>query len=342
MYKRVNHKYTAVALIVISLLAVFYPDIDTTSRVLTATDGEGGEGKVNHENDGQRNLQSPITPPPYFNFVPYQASPITPRPIDKLPPPNYFTLPPFVFSQPTPGPTMEPMKPSEPSHPPYPPGIPELNKPHNIVTVPPYFNIVPYQAPITPKPVVYWPPPSYFTLYPIYVNNQPNVLASKTTQPTTTTTTPQNPAPTIAPILPSSLSNVIPFNNGGVNGDPLIMGLSGQVFKFDGRSGAWYSGVSTNNFQWNFMTQYYEKCPKDSNNFISGVGVTIGTRKLQVIVANPYNVDVGCASDTNKHCLGGGSLELIIDGVKHVVGGDYTFKDGTGRIIAFNTYHQCK
>jgi hypothetical protein len=327
MFPKVNPKFTALVLIVISLLAVFYPDVDTNSRVLTTlTDGgvsegvgevSGGDNQNGNEvNDLQRDLQAPSD-----------------------------------ASASNPVPTVVPMVPLEPSHPPYPPGIPEWAKPHNIVTPPPFYPYVPNQAPITPKPVEFWPPPSYFTLYPIYVNNQPNVLASKTPQPTiippTTTSTPilvptMAPIlPTISPILPLPSSN-IPLNNGGVNGDPLVMGLSGQVFKFDGRSGAWYSAVSTKSFQWNFMTQYYEKCPTDSNNFISGIGLTIGERKVQVNVANPYNVNVGCASDTHEHCLGGGSLELIIDGVKHVVGGDYTFKDGTGRIIAFNTYHQCK
>ena len=39
-------------------------------------------------------------------------------------------------------------------------------------------------------------------------------------------------------------------SSGGSNGDPIIMGLSGQVFKFDGRSGAWYSGISAPSFQY--------------------------------------------------------------------------------------------
>ena len=92
--------------------------------------------------------------------------------------------------------------------------------------------------------------------------------------------------------------------------------------------------------------QEYETCPSDSNNFVSGIGLTFkkGWKKqrIEVNVVNSYNVNVGCGADSVAHCLGAGSLELVIDGVKHIVGGDYTFKDGTGRIVVFNTFHQCK
>lgn len=132
----------------------------------------------------------------------------------------------------------------------------------------------------------------------------------------------------------------------GVNGDPLIMGLSGQLFKFEGRSGAWYSAISTPSFQWNMKLQTYESCPEHSNNFLSGVGMTFfkkgsSRKRIEVSVTNPYNVGVGCGGLSLSHCLGAGSLELVIDGVKHLIGGDYKFHDGTGRVVAFNTFHQC-
>jgi hypothetical protein len=181
---------------------------------------------------------------------------------------------------------------------------------------------------------------------------------SPTPSPTEAPTSPSTPSPTFtipyvtpSPMAPTQVSSLptlapipptLPPFNSGVNGDPLIMGLSGQLFYFDGRSGAWYSAVSTKSFQWNMRTQVFENCPADSNNFISGVGFTIGNRKVEVNVVNAYNVDVGCGSGNEQHCLGSGSLELIIDGAKHTFGGDYSFKDGTGRIVAFNTYHQCK
>jgi hypothetical protein len=125
--------------------------------------------------------------------------------------------------------------------------------------------------------------------------------------------------------------------NPGVNGDPLIMGLLGQLFEFDGHSGCWYSAVSTPSFQWSRLIQQYETCPAHSDSFGSGVGLNFFTagckaRRVKVNVANPYDVNVGC-SDETTNCLG--------SGVSHIVGGDYTFKDGSGHILAYNTFHQC-
>eukprot|EP00545_Synedropsis_sp_CCMP1620_P013223 CAMPEP_0119003846 /NCGR_PEP_ID=MMETSP1176-20130426/796_1 /TAXON_ID=265551 /ORGANISM="Synedropsis recta cf, Strain CCMP1620" /LENGTH=1092 /DNA_ID=CAMNT_0006955483 /DNA_START=39 /DNA_END=3317 /DNA_ORIENTATION=+ len=136
------------------------------------------------------------------------------------------------------------------------------------------------------------------------------------------------------------------ITDSGVNGDPLIMGLSGQLFKFDGRNGAWYSAVSTPSFQWNMKINSYETCPAHSDTFVSGAGFRFlkngkTTKSIEVNVVNPYDVNVGCGSDDIKNCLGAGSLELIIDGEKHVVGGDYKTKDGLARITAFNTYYPC-
>ncbi|KAI2489036.1 hypothetical protein MHU86_25559 [Fragilaria crotonensis] len=109
-----------------------------------------------------------------------------------------------------------------------------------------------------------------------------------------------------------------PAFTAGVIGDSLIMGLSGQMFKFSGRSGAWYSAISSRPFQWNMKIQQYESCPSDPVNFVSAVGLTFTKgskkRRIEISVSNAYN---------------------------HVVGGDYTFKDGTGRIVAFNTFYHC-
>lgn len=167
------------------------------------------------------------------------------------------------------------------------------------------------------------------------------------------TTVEYQAAPTPAPVVLAATEAPVPVTeapvpplSGGVNGDPLIMGLSGQLFKFDGRNGAWYSAVSTPSFQWNMKINNYETCPDHSNTFVSGAGFTFfkngkATKKIEVNVANAYNVDVGCGHSNSQNCLGAGSLELIIDGVKHVIGGDYKTKDGEARITAFNTFHQC-
>ena len=136
----------------------------------------------------------------------------------------------------------------------------------------------------------------------------------------------------------------------GVNGDPLIMGLSGQLFKFDGRSGAWYSAVSSPSFQWNMKIQEYDGCPAESNKFVSGVGFTlfkksglgspVPAHKIVVNVVNEYGVKTGCGTEATN-CLGNGSLEIFIDDKKYVYPGDYQFKDNSGRVIAFNTYYEC-
>jgi hypothetical protein len=144
------------------------------------------------------------------------------------------------------------------------------------------------------------------------------------------------PAPVPAPISP------------GVNGDPIIMGLAGQIFKFEGRSGAWYSAASAKSFQWNMRTQKFEGCPVGSDTFLTGIGLTVfGTKKHQVEinVVNPYTVNAGCGNEANKifdyGCLGAGSLELVIDGHKIVQSIDMPFDDNTGRVIAFNTIGKC-
>jgi hypothetical protein len=335
MVKLTNRACTIVLLLVVSLIAIFYPDVDKKSRLLSAIDGEGSDQRELQANPAsiQSFFPTPhyyVTPPPEYNVAPYRG-PITPKPLDE----RRFQAPPLYLAAIwTPSPTDLPIQ-ATPA-----PIKTYFPTPHYYVTPPPEYNIAPYRGPITPKPLDerrFQAPPLY--LAAIWTPSPTDLPIQATLSPVLPTSTVALPtsATTPAPILPTSS----PFNS-GVNGDPLIMGLSGQLFKFDGRSGAWYSAVSTKSFQWNFRTQIYEKCPADSNNFISGVGISIMNQKVEVNVVNPYDIDVGCGKDMNQNCLGAGSLELIIDGMKHVVGGDYSFNDGSGRIIAFNTYHQCK
>jgi hypothetical protein len=157
------------------------------------------------------------------------------------------------------------------------------------------------------------------------------------------------PDPTPAPVTPSPVTTPTtpaPVLS-GVNGDPLIMGLQGQLFRFDGRSGGWYSAISAPSFQWNMRVTQFEGCPDHSDTFSSGAGFTFfdekkqAMAKVEINVVNEHSVDIGCGSDS-KACLGAGSLEILIDGQKIVVGGDYQFEDKkSGRVIAFNTFYQC-
>ena len=62
--------------------------------------------------------------------------------------------------------------------------------------------------------------------------------------------------------------------------------------------------------------------------------------KIAVNVVNEFGVQTGCGMEATN-CLGNGSLELVIDDKKYLYPGDYHFKDGTGRVVAFNTFYEC-
>jgi len=152
----------------------------------------------------------------------------------------------------------------------------------------------------------------------------------------------QEGCPIPTPVVPSDPAPLDP----GVNGDPLIMGFQGQLFKFDGHNGSWYSVISTKSFQWNMKVSQFEGCPTGSDAFCSGAAFTFfdsekrKTRMIEINVVNEHHVDIGCGAAA-KSCLGDGSLEILIDGKKINSGGDFTFEDGTGRVLAFNTFYQC-
>ena len=183
----------------------------------------------------------------------------------------------------------------------------------------------------------------------IFKDNQINQRSSRSVFPALTFNyCAETMPPSVAPVTAASVT-AAPVSS-GVNGDPLILGLAGQLFKFEGRSGSWYSAISSKSFQWNMKIQQYDDCPADSNKFVSGVGFTLfkntlaGKRtpahKIAVNVVNEFGVQTGCGTDSTN-CLANGSVELIIDDKKFLYPGDYQFKDGTGRVIAFNTYYEC-
>ena len=186
---------------------------------------------------------------------------------------------------------------------------------------------------------------------PVTVPTEPPVRKTEAPVPVADTkapVTPQpvTPAPVPAPPTDAPVDTELPPTEGGVNGDPLIIGLKGQLFKFEGRTGAWYSAISSPSFQWNMRISEYETCPKNSDTFVSGAGFTFfdkkrrESHKLEINVVNEYNVDIGCGRE-GFPCLGAGSLELILDGTKIVTGGNCKFSDGSGKILAFNTFYQC-
>ena len=101
--------------------------------------------------------------------------------------------------------------------------------------------------------------------------------------------------------------------------------------------------------------QSFEGCPVSSDTFTTGFGLTLfdpdtGKKLHDIeISANAHHTDVGCGGRVHDNvggksfsCLGGGALELIVDGekithsVQHELG-----RGGQGRVYAFNTISAC-
>ena len=76
-----------------------------------------------------------------------------------------------------------------------------------------------------------------------YVDEGPPPTAAPTLAPTHAPTLAPTPVPTPPPTMALTSAPAPVEAPKGVNGDPLIMGLDGQVFKFDGRSGGKYDDV---------------------------------------------------------------------------------------------------
>ena len=136
-------------------------------------------------------------------------------------------------------------------------------------------------------------------------------------------------------------------NDPGTQGDPLIIGLKGQVFKFDGRDSAWYANVATQSFRWNMQFKKYPTCPTGSDVFVSGISLMTPNKSDQhhsisksdvMIVTTPEPIK----ECIGKVCLGEGTLHLSFDGGQTFVSepGDYHYAS-RNRIVAHNTYGVC-
>jgi len=144
----------------------------------------------------------------------------------------------------------------------------------------------------------------------------------------------------------------------GVVGDPLIMGLSGQVFKFDGRNDAWYANLASDSLQWNMKFHQFEECPEHEDLFVTELGIgfyesnylsrLFSTQKsrtmlhsvaIRVIDENEFFP--GCPSGPEV-CLGDGSLEIVVDGESITSPGDYySSANGGLRVVAYNVDGAC-
>lgn len=137
------------------------------------------------------------------------------------------------------------------------------------------------------------------------------------------------------------------LTNTGFNGDPIILGLKDQVFKFEGRDGGWYSNLASRNLQWNMQFRQYDSCPEDENMFVAGMSILVYNDKIKgldssiLITTTPEPIPA-CVVDPDSVCLGEGTLHFSFDGGKTFVSqpGDYHFASQS-RIVAHNTYAAC-
>jgi len=137
----------------------------------------------------------------------------------------------------------------------------------------------------------------------------------------------------------------------GTVGDPIITGLGGQQFKFDGRDDAWYANIAiqsqSNNifdsstsslFQWNMKFKEFPTCPKGDDMFVSSIAYDFGNGNTVLIATTSEQVP----QCENQICLGDGTLHISFDGGETFVSnpGDYNFGVGN-RVVSHNTYDAC-
>jgi len=157
----------------------------------------------------------------------------------------------------------------------------------------------------------------------------------------------------------------IPEDNGdvaGTSGDPVIMGLQGQKFKFDGRDGGWYTNLAIGGgrslesqkedealkFQWNMKFKQFPTCPKGDDMFVSSLAYNFFPEDKNeyanndiLIVTTPHAIPQ--CEDDSAVCLGDGTLHISFDGGETYVSNpaDFNFANGRGRLVAHNTYEAC-
>jgi len=203
------------------------------------------------------------------------------------------------------------------------------------------------------------------------------LLATITT--TTITNAQTTPAPTVAttwqqPVVQywhtgtaQPAITMSPASTGGdlviaTQGDPLILGLGGQLFQFDGRDQGWYANVHSPSLLWNMEFTEYNTCPKGENVFVSGIRLattstsgdgnnnnknhnsdvlikTTTPEEQQKSQCNNNNDD----NDNDEVCLGNGTLQISFDGGKTFTStpGDYHYGSSSARLVAHNTYAAC-
>jgi len=140
-----------------------------------------------------------------------------------------------------------------------------------------------------------------------------------------------------------------PTNPQGVQGDPIILGLKGQVFKFDGRDGGWYANIASKSLHWNMQFRKYPTCQEGSDVFVSGLTFITSKESDMQHQISESNILIATTPDPipecleyNKTCLGDGTLHISFDGGETYVSepGDYHY-GSRNRIVAHNTFAAC-
>jgi len=131
----------------------------------------------------------------------------------------------------------------------------------------------------------------------------------------------------------------------GAFGDPIIMGLKGQQFKFDGRDGGWYANLAAKEYQWNMKFKKFDTCPEGDDMFVSSLAYSFGdsedNKESKILIVTTPQAIPQCKKDGNV-CLGHGTLHISFDGGETFASNpaDYNFALGS-RLVAHNTYAAC-
>lgn len=140
-------------------------------------------------------------------------------------------------------------------------------------------------------------------------------------------------APTPKPTCP-------PGTPAGQNCDPIILGIKGQVFKFEGKSDAWYANLAVSDLvQWNTYFHKFPDCPQGEDTFVIGTGISVPGDVISVEVVDANSFFLGCPKQDSV-CLADGSLSLAINGNKVTSPGEYPLQNG-GSVIVHNTFAAC-
>lgn len=137
-------------------------------------------------------------------------------------------------------------------------------------------------------------------------------------------------------------------------GDPWVTGLSGQRFFFNPKiqEEAWFAAVSDPQLQINLKLHKYESVSSEEKErgFYTGASIQFfdedgfATQSLLVDVRDDGNFDFSCqdlASNAPSHCLGGGAVDVIVNGVRMLEGGEVQTGEGF-TLAAANVISSCQ